>query len=161
MSAPAPSKLDAGQVLQGSFDESTGRLRTDATATVVNADIDVSLDPSEDGVFIADKDSGNKLKVESDGSINVNSEEIKNILVSIDATLESIDTGISQPQKTGLLYEQASSTVMYVAEGLYGALPSESKWYIKKIDTSSGVKITLASEGFDQIWNNRASLVYV
>lgn len=70
MSAPAPSRLDANQVLQGSFEESTGRLRTDALATVVNADIDVSLDSTEDNVAIADPD-GNFLNVNPDGSINV------------------------------------------------------------------------------------------
>lgn len=61
----------------------------------------------------------------------------------------------------GLLFEQASSTVLYLAEGLFGALPSEAKWKIKKIDLSSGVQITSASAGFDQIWNDRAALNYV
>ncbi len=70
MAAPIPSRLDANQVLQGSFDESTGRLRTDALATVVNADIDVSLDAAEDNVAIADPD-GNFLNINPDGSINV------------------------------------------------------------------------------------------
>lgn len=50
MPTPPPSKLDANQVLQGSFDESTGRLRTDSLSTIVNADIDVSLDATEDNV---------------------------------------------------------------------------------------------------------------
>jgi hypothetical protein len=50
MSAPPPSRLDGNQVLQGSFDETTGRLRTDAEATIVNADIDVALDATEDSV---------------------------------------------------------------------------------------------------------------
>lgn len=70
MSAPVPSRLDANQVLQGSFDESTGRLRTDSLATVVNADIDVSLDATEDNVAIADPD-GDFLEINPDGSINV------------------------------------------------------------------------------------------
>lgn len=73
MAAPPPSRLDANQVLQGSFDESSGRLRTDSLSTIVNADIDVALDPSEDGVYVADKNSGALMTVESDGSINVNS----------------------------------------------------------------------------------------
>lgn len=70
MAAPPPSRLDGNQVLQGSFDESTGRLRTDSLATVVNADIDVSLDASEDNVAIADPD-GDFLAINPDGSINV------------------------------------------------------------------------------------------
>ena len=70
MAAPPPSRLDGNQVLQGSFDEATGRLRTDANATIVNADIDVSLDASEDNVAIADPD-GDFLQINPDGSINV------------------------------------------------------------------------------------------
>lgn len=70
MASPPPSRLDANQVLQGSYDEVTGRLRTDSLATVVNADIDVSLDASEDNVAIADPD-GDFLQINPDGSINV------------------------------------------------------------------------------------------
>ena len=70
MAAPSPSRLDANQVLQGSYDESTGRLRTDSLAMVVNADIDVSLDAAEDNIAIADPD-GNFLNINPDGSINV------------------------------------------------------------------------------------------
>jgi|GEM_PF-4222575 hypothetical protein len=71
MSAPNPTKLDAGQVLQGAYDETTGRIRTDAEATIVNADIDVQLDPDQDGVHIGDKNSGNTLAIDSDGDIGV------------------------------------------------------------------------------------------
>ena len=70
MAAPSPSRLDANQVLQGSYDESTGRLRTDSLATVVNADIDVALDATEDNVAISDPD-GDFLDINPDGSINV------------------------------------------------------------------------------------------
>lgn len=73
MPLPPLSKLDQQQILQSAFDEENRRLRTDAQATISDMDIAVDLDPTEDGVFIADKDSGNKLKVEADGSINVNS----------------------------------------------------------------------------------------
>lgn len=71
MSAPNPTNLDFPQVLRGAFDETTGRLRTDSIATIANVSIAVDLDPSNDGVYVADKDSGNKLKVNTDGSINV------------------------------------------------------------------------------------------
>jgi hypothetical protein len=70
MAAPPPSRLDANQVLKGSYDEATGRLRTDSLATVVNADIDVNLDASEDSVAIADP-AGHFLDINPDGSINV------------------------------------------------------------------------------------------
>lgn len=61
----------------------------------------------------------------------------------------------------GLIFDQASSTVMYLGEGLYGATTSESKWRIKKIDISSGVVIKSASKDFNQVWDDRASLIYV
>lgn len=67
----------------------------------------------------------------------------------------------SEEDASGLRVDQASSTVIYLGEGLFGALTSEAKWKIKKIDLSNGVVITSASQNFDQIWDNRASLTYV
>lgn len=67
----------------------------------------------------------------------------------------------NEDDAAGLIVDQVSSTLIYLGEGLFGALPSEPKWKIKKIDLSSGVRITLASDDFDQIWNDRASLTYV
>lgn len=117
MAAPPPSRLDANQVLQGSFDESTGRLRTDSLSTIVNADIDVALDATEDNVAIADP-SGNFLAIESDGSINVNSvdgalestqlqalselQTIDNSLNDIEARLETFDTNAGMPTSNTL-----------------------------------------------------------
>jgi hypothetical protein len=63
-----PSRLDASQVLQGAFDEESQRLRVDAEATVVNADIDISLDSLDDSVSIGDED-GNMLRINPDGSL--------------------------------------------------------------------------------------------
>lgn len=70
MSAPNPTNLDFPQVLRGSFEETTGRLRVDSNATIVNADIDVALDASEDSVAIKDA-NGDELQINPDGSINV------------------------------------------------------------------------------------------
>lgn len=72
MTAPAPSKLDERQILQAVLDEEQGRLRVDAVASISNVSIAVDLVPSEDGVYIADKTTGNKLVINSDGSINAN-----------------------------------------------------------------------------------------
>jgi len=44
-------------------------------------DLAVDLDPTEDGVFVADKDTGNKLKIEADGSLNVNAGASKTPLI--------------------------------------------------------------------------------
>lgn len=67
----------------------------------------------------------------------------------------------SEDSSSGLRVDQASSTVIYLGEGLFGALTSEAKWKIKKINLESGVVITAASETYNQIWDNRASLTYV
>lgn len=102
MAAPDPSRLDANQVLQGSFDEATGRLRTDSLATVVNADIDVALDATEDNVAIATP-GGNFLDIETDGSINVNSvdgalettqQQVLSELQTIDTSLDAIELDV-------------------------------------------------------------------
>lgn len=71
MAAPNPSRLDAGQVLQGAYDEATGRLRTDAEATIVNAEIDVDIDASTSSVAIGDATTGDKATVTPDGELSV------------------------------------------------------------------------------------------
>jgi len=88
-----PTKLDERQIFQGAYDEATQRLRTDAITNISNITIDVDLDPSEDGVFIADKDTGNKLKINTDGSINVNFNAGN--LASIYAEVTGIATGVT------------------------------------------------------------------
>lgn len=65
------SRLDGNQVLTHAFDEQTQRLRTDAEATIVNADIDVQLDADTDSVAIGDKSTGVTAKVTNDGSLQV------------------------------------------------------------------------------------------
>ena len=108
MAAPLPTKLDMPQVLNRVFDEDNGLLRTSALATIVNADIDVALDPSEDGVYIADQDSGNKLKINSDGSINVifTQGNLASIYNEVVAVVAGITTIISQVTITQAAYLQ-------------------------------------------------------
>ena len=66
-----PSRLDANQVLQEAFNDETQRLRVDSQATVVDADIDITLTAEDDTVSIGDAVTGNKLKINPNGSINV------------------------------------------------------------------------------------------
>ena len=95
MTAPNPTNLDFPQVLRGSFEETTGRLRVDATATIVNADIDVSLDATEDNVAIRDA-AGNELNVNTDGSINVVlSTTSGQVLSSSYAEVTGVATGVT------------------------------------------------------------------
>ena len=66
MAAPDPSKLDLQQILQRVYDEAAGKLRTSATASIGDITVAVDLSPADDGVYIADKDTGNKLKVNAE-----------------------------------------------------------------------------------------------
>lgn len=84
MSAPTPSRLDANQVLQGSFDESNGRLRVETAATIVNGAVEVAIDASTDNIQIRDPNSGNNLVINPDGSINV---DITGSVVSSEVTI--------------------------------------------------------------------------
>lgn len=52
----------------------TRRLAVDANISAQSIQVSVDLDPSEDGVFIGDPNTGNVLEIESDGSLNANVE---------------------------------------------------------------------------------------
>jgi hypothetical protein len=69
-----PSRLDANQVLQEAFNDETQRLRVDSEATVVDAEIDITLTAEDDTVSIGDASTGYKLKINPNGSINVSAQ---------------------------------------------------------------------------------------
>jgi hypothetical protein len=86
MSAPNPTLLDAGQAIQGAFDEATGRIRTDATVSIGDVDIVVDLSPDTSGVHIGNKDNADTLNINSDGTIDTNvlvSPQIVNVSLSL------------------------------------------------------------------------------
>lgn len=73
MSAPTPSRLDHQQCIQGSYDESTGRLRVDAaiSASIIAAPgLEVSIQSIDDNIAIRNTNNNNELLINSDGSIN-------------------------------------------------------------------------------------------
>ena len=76
------STLDPGQIVQFSFDEESGRLRTDST---FDGTLTINLDATTDSVAIGDPDTGDALQVNADGSINAN--------VSINQSTDSIRIG--------------------------------------------------------------------
>jgi hypothetical protein len=69
-----PSRLDANQVLQEAFNDETQRLRVDSEATIVNAEMDITLTAEDDTVSIGDPSTGVKLKINPNGSINVSAQ---------------------------------------------------------------------------------------
>ncbi len=64
------TQLDADQVLKQQFDETNDRLRVDASVTAVVAG--VTLDAATSDIAIADRITGDLLKVNPDGSIDAN-----------------------------------------------------------------------------------------
>lgn len=53
-------------------------------------------------------------------------------------------------------------SLTYIGEAATGSLGADAVWRIKRIDESSGLVITWAdgSAAFDQVWDDRASLIY-
>lgn len=168
MPAPLPSELDLRQILQGVYDEANGRLRTSAEATIVNADIDISLDPTEDGVYIADNTSGNKLKVEADGSINVNPPGAYNKGNSTSVTQRVVLANDNPTINTNVVNDYVTllddtSPNLYVGIAVVGVSGATTGWKIKRVNTS-GANTTVswadASINFDKVWNDRATYNY-
>jgi hypothetical protein len=58
--------------------------------------------------------------------------------------------------------DEASGTVTYVGQAPTGTATSAALWQIQKIDTSSGTAVTWADgdAGFDNVWDDRATLTY-
>jgi hypothetical protein len=82
------SLLDPGQIIQHAYDEAAQRIRVDSEATVVNADIDIQLDSTEDSVAIGDAD-GDLLEVNPDGSINVQAPDVETKLDEIKTEVQN------------------------------------------------------------------------
>lgn len=76
------------------------------------------------------------------------------------------DMIINLPDQTYTkLLDQVSSTVLYLGEAVPESLENQAVWRIQKIvfDSNGDVDSIRYAEGglFDQIWNNRASLIYI
>lgn len=75
------------------------------------------------------------------------------------------DTGAIRTLEPGLalILDSSATPVLYVGQALPGTATTSATWSIKKIDTSSGVIIKWADgdTNFDNVWNNRASLIYI
>lgn len=131
MPTPSPSKLDLQQILQRVFDEEAGKLRTDTTATIGDIAINVDLVPSADGVYIADKDTGNKLKINDDGSI----------------TFIPVVAGTPLIQNISIPIAQVQTPIV---------LPSNTKKFLIKIkDYESGMKLAFQQNASDLLTISR------
>jgi hypothetical protein len=86
------SDLSQENVLRDVHDPVTQRLRTDASVTAIIENVNVSLDAADDSIAIGDPDTGYTLEINSNGSINVVSEESGN-LVSTYNEVSSVASG--------------------------------------------------------------------
>lgn len=77
--------------------------------------------------------------------------------------LESGAASFQAPDMT-LRYDVASSTVSYIGKAKLGTPTSSAGWKIKRLttDAAGGVVVEYADGDaeFDNVWDNRANLVY-
>lgn len=131
------------------------RLAVDAEITANVGDINVDLDgvgPGGDTVAIVDNVTGNKQKIESDGSINANTE--------VDAQ-DGDNIAIGNTWKKAI--DQPNATTTYVGLANPGTPTSTSGWQIKRITTSGTqtfIEFAGSDLGFTKKWDDRASLSY-
>ena len=53
-----------------------------------------------------------------------------------------------------------SSTYIYIGKADRGVATSAAQWYVFRVDTTSGADIAIASNDYDQVWDDRVSLTY-
>ena len=79
------------------------------------------------------------------------------------AILNELQSDISAKRLTVRL-DQVSDTLFYVGKALIGSVDSDSLWQIVRYtQTGSILKSEYANggEGFNEVWNNRATLTYI
>lgn len=116
-----PSRLDANQVLQEAFDDQTQRLRVDSEATILNADVDITLTAEDDTVSIGDFTTGAKLKINPNGSINISpqagsateaKQDVSNVyLGNINQNLGTVNQGLGSVNQNLGTVNQGLETV--------------------------------------------------
>jgi hypothetical protein len=136
-------------------EEGKKRLAVDANVTATIGDINLDLNgvgPTGDTVAIVDNITGNKQKIEADGSINVNMES--------DAQ-DGDNIAIGNTWKKAI--DQPDANTTYIGLANPGTLTSSSNWQIKRI-TTSGTQTFIEFAGsdlsFTKKWDDRASLSY-
>lgn len=169
MPAPAASRLDANQVLQGAFDESSGRLRTDAEATIVNADIDVSINAAEDSVTSYTVDENGNPFTDAN-YLPAGQTTHDNLNANANLQVGNVDVGAGNPvpvagptllsieEKVYNLTNYLIQDVDEVPGTLYaGAVLVDGTYLIKKIAQTGG----LTSIRYANISNNASKTTYL
>jgi len=101
---PLATTLDGSQVLQHSFEESTGRIRVDTGATIIGGDLEVAIDHTEDSIRLGDGTSfftstsgGGKVGLDVN-VLEANTPQIFNVSIPL------ANTEVSQALPTGTKY---------------------------------------------------------
>ena len=71
-------------------------------------------------------------------------------------------TNTSGTYKTIYIVKSDDTNIYYLGKAVYGTATSSALWQIKKIDSTTGIIITIAdgNENFDNEWDERESLSY-
>jgi hypothetical protein len=146
------SLLDANLVLRKAFDEATGKLKVDATVTTTIGNVEVVIDAAGgDNIAIKSADGTKTLDINADGSINANVVIDRNDVITTFGADEAIR-----------IDDASTVNVTYFGFATVGVSPASASWKIYKIDESTGF-IKQYADGdalYNNIWNNRTSLIY-
>lgn len=105
------------------------RLCVDSNISLDNVNVNVDLDPTDDGVHIGDKDSGNLLVIENDGSINAN--------VAVDAKTGDNVAVSAHPIGNQIKAKQADTIETSNAETVFTYTSSSDNTRIRRIRCSA------------------------
>lgn len=74
----------------------------------------------------------------------------------------AIISGASGETAYALKLDESASPITYIGQAVPGTVGSAALWSIKRMDETSGLVITWASgsAAFNQVWDDRASLIY-
>lgn len=128
----------------------SGKLDVNASVTATIGDIEI--DATTSSVRIQDPNTGAHIKVNVDGSINVDT--------AIDSAAGD-NISIGNTWKKAI--DQASASVTYIGLATPGSALSAATWQIKRITvtgTQTVIEYANSNLNFSSIWNNRASLSY-
>lgn len=176
------SKLDANQVLQRAFDDTSEKLKVDASVSATIGTVEVIIDAAGgDNIAITDPTGTNALVPNPDGSVNAN--------ISIDQSTDSVKVGDGTTAFTGtsagsqhgmdvnvinsavttfkkdesIAIDETDANNVYIGYAVPGTASSSPSWKIIKLVKSGSITTKLYAGGsasYSNVWDNRATLGY-
>ena len=143
------SDLDQQQIIQRAFEESTDRLRVDAEVSAVIGD--VQIDASTSSVAIGDRNTGNLLTVNADGSINVDT--------VIHSTTDNI--AIGNQAGTNFLAVNTDGSLNVELEGLAAFQTSGYTIGTSAVQLTVSPLANRSSVGFKAVTSGTSNAIYI